>query len=111
MTTSTTVHCNMVENAKFTLSDTLQVKHHDGQLSSFRTLKIGDYVDILITDKQAEELCETIEKKIYDDPSYKELNKICMDQKMRIEELEERLSIAKEEACSEREHMSFQDVI
>jgi hypothetical protein len=106
MTTTSMIHCEFDNKVNMELGEV-----QDTGNGAYRTLNIGYSATIFMTEKQAEQLCEIMEKNLYDEPTYKQLNETCMELQMKVEELEEKLREQEEDNESAREHLSFQDVI
>jgi cell shape-determining protein MreC len=100
-------HCDREKNLEISLSDVNESKDFDENINRYRVLRIGD-LSVFISEKQAENLCEVVEKALYDEQTYEELVKENEQLISRIADLEERLQ---EQGEYKREHLSFQDVI
>lgn len=108
MDITTTIHCDMENNVKFSLSEIKELKYFNNEIKKYRVLQIGPNVDIFLNEGQAETLCEVMEKAMYDEPTYQQL----VDENARlmyiIEKLTEKLQ---EKEDSIEDHPMFWDVL
>jgi polyhydroxyalkanoate synthesis regulator phasin len=89
------------DKASFELSQEKQTEHCS---DLYRTLNIGDEATVFLTDGQARQLCDELEKKLYEAPTYAELNEECEKLAGRVEELEDKIRDLKEGPYSPEEY-------